>query len=98
MHTVVVLPALDTSPAITRFFRELLGPVHPADPGIHVVDIACANLQNVCNPGTVRRPRPRRFVAVHSVLPLNTDVVCDINKAPACVLHPSGYRKERSVS
>lgn len=88
MRTVIVLPALETGVAITRSLRQLLRPVHPADPGIPVVGIDGADLHNVCNPGSVSRPGLHCVVVVHVVLPRNADLVCDVNKALVGVLHP----------
>jgi hypothetical protein len=44
VRAVVRLAALDRLLAVVRPLRELIGPVHPVDPRIHMMLVACADL------------------------------------------------------
>jgi hypothetical protein len=54
MHAVIWLAALDYLLAVMRPRRELLRPVHPVDPGIHVVLVARPDLQDAGDPIIIR--------------------------------------------
>lgn len=89
VHAMVLLAALDCFPPIMGSLRELVGPVHPVDSGIHVVFVARADFQDACNPVVVRLlPGLHGFVVIDSFLALDAEVVRDVDEAFAEVLDP----------
>lgn len=92
IHAVIWLPALNPPRAILGPSRELVGPVHPANQGIYMVLIACADLQNIRNPvGVGLLPSLRRLLGVHILPLLDAGVVCDVNEVPHSVFQPVDY-------
>ena len=97
VQAVVWLAALDRLPAVVGALRELVGPVHPVDPGIHMVLVARADLQDAGHPVVVRLlPILHRLVVVDGLLPLDAKVVGDVDEALAKVLDPINCAKKRT--
>lgn len=84
---VVRLPALNPLLPVSRPRREVLRPVHPINPGVDVVLVAGADLQNARNP-LVLGPPPRTVLRIGILLALDAGIVRNVDEAFTKVLGP----------
>ena len=83
IHPVVWLAASDTPRAVVGPLWKLVWPVHPVDSCVDVVPVACADLQDACDPvGHGFLSRLHRLVPVRDLLLRDATIICDVDKAP----------------
>ena len=87
MGAVVRLSALHPLLPVGRTRREVLRPVHPINPGVDMVLVAGANLQNARNP-LILGPPSRTVLRIGILLALDAGVVRHVDEAFTEVLGP----------